>query len=236
MKSTTLLFLSTLTLHAADNLAKADKPSLLPASWDPALAGDIVMQRLIRVTAPQVKGAHDAEFVCVGERAYIVEHDNDVAPGHGAGAAMYCVLTVVNLKTLKVEKTHLLAKDGQLWRSISRDKGETWSAAEKTGLTATSSASHLLCTRKGTLVLTYNPGPVPLRFPLLLRTSQDEGLTWSEPTLLADRPQKVGGWSTCYPSLTELPDGTLVALWAQIKGSTGELYGDIHSARIVFKK
>jgi hypothetical protein len=70
---------------------------------------------------------------------------------------------------------------------------------------------------------------------LLLRTSRDEGKTWSEPTLLADRPRKVGGWSTCYPSLTELPDGTLVALWAQIKSSTGELYGDIHSARITRK-
>jgi hypothetical protein len=92
--------------------------SLLPANWDPALAGDIVMQRLVRVTAPQVKGAHDAEFVCVGERAYIVEHDNDVAPGHGAGAAMYCVLTVVNLKTLKVEKTHPLAKAGQAFANV----------------------------------------------------------------------------------------------------------------------
>ena len=129
----------------------------------------------------------------------------------------------------------LRTKDGQLWRSISRDKGETWSATEKTGLTATSSASHLLCTRDGTLVLTSNPGPVPHRFPLHLRLSHDEGKTWSEPTLLADRPQKVGGWSICYPALTELPDGTLVAIWAQIKNSTGELFGDIHSARIVLK-
>jgi hypothetical protein len=60
--------------------------------------------------------------------------------------------------------------------------------------------------------------------------------TWSEPTLLADRPAKVGGWSICYPTLTELPDGTLGAIWAQIKNSTGELYGDIHAARIVLKK
>jgi predicted neuraminidase len=126
----------------------------------------------------------------------------------------------------------LRTKDGQLWRSISRDKGETWGAPEKTGLTATSSASHLLCTRKGTLVLTYNPGPTPLRFPLLLRTSTDEGMTWSEPTLLADRPAKVGGWSICYPTVTELPDGALIAIWTQIKGSPGELYGDIHTARI----
>ncbi len=130
----------------------------------------------------------------------------------------------------------LRTKDGQLWRSISRDRGETWSAAEKTGLASTSCASHLLCTRDGTLVLTYNPGPVPHRFPLLLRTSDDEGGTWSEPTLLADRPEKVGGWSICYPTLTELADGTLVAIWAQKKGSSDELYSDIHSARITLGK
>jgi len=69
----------------------------------------------------------------------------------------------------------LRTKDGQLWRSISCDKGETWGAPEKTGLTATSSAAHLLCTRDGTLVLTCNPGPDPLRFPLRLRFSKGEG-------------------------------------------------------------
>ena len=48
-------------------------PKLVPDGWDPALAGDQVLERLIKVTAPQVKGAHDAEFVCVGDRAYVVE-------------------------------------------------------------------------------------------------------------------------------------------------------------------
>jgi predicted neuraminidase len=80
--------------------------------------------------------------------------------------------TIAETKSGKVHMI-LRTKDGQLWRSISTDKGETWSAAEKTGLTGTSSASHLLCTRDGTLVLTYNPGPTPLRFPLHLRTSRD---------------------------------------------------------------
>jgi predicted neuraminidase len=110
------------TLAETDGLARqqqqqqqtpAPDAGLVPATWDPALAGDEVLRRLVRVTAPHVKGAHDAEFVCVSDRAYVVEHDNDVAPGHGAGKAMYCVLTVVNLKTLAVEKTHLLAKAGQ---------------------------------------------------------------------------------------------------------------------------
>jgi predicted neuraminidase len=129
----------------------------------------------------------------------------------------------------------LRTKDGRLWRSISRDKGETWSPTEETGLTSTSSASHLLCTRNGTLVLTFNPGPDPLRFPLHLRVSRDEGKSWSEPTLLADRPAKVGGWSICSPSVAELPDGALVAVWTQKKDSPGEVYGDIHSARITVK-
>lgn len=126
----------------------------------------------------------------------------------------------------------LRTKDGQLWRSISRDCGETWSAAEKTGLTGTSCASHLLSARDGTLVLTYNPGPDPLRFPLLIRTSRDEGVTWSEPTLLADRPEKASGWSICYPTLAELADGVLVAVWAQKRDWSGLLFSDIHSARI----
>ncbi len=107
-------------------LPAASAEPLVPAGWDPALAGDLVMRRLIRVTAPQVKGAHDAEFVCVGDRAYIVEHDNDVAPGHGAGAAMYCVLTVVNLTSLEVEKTHLLAKAGQAFANITLPEAQVF--------------------------------------------------------------------------------------------------------------
>jgi hypothetical protein len=94
---------------------KLDRPALLPADWDPRRAGEQVLRRLIRVSAPRVRGAHDAEFVCVGERAYVVEHDNDIEPGHGAGPAQYCVLSVVNLKSLTVEKVIPLAKSGQVF-------------------------------------------------------------------------------------------------------------------------
>ena len=113
MKQFALLLITTLlagfSSTAAENAGRPNiiathADSLVPPSWDPALAGDEVMRRLNRVTAPHVKGAHDAEFVCVGDRAYIVEHDNDVQPGHGAGAAQYCVLSAVNLKTFAVER------------------------------------------------------------------------------------------------------------------------------------
>lgn len=93
---------------------KLNKPSLLPANWDPALAGDIVMRRLVNTSAPQVKGAHDAEFVCVGERAYIVTEANDVQAGESAGwPFIYATMSVVNLKTLAVEHTEDFARSEQ---------------------------------------------------------------------------------------------------------------------------
>lgn len=95
-------------------ISKLGKPQLVPAKWDPALAGDIVMQRLVNTSAPQVKGAHDAEFVCVADRAYIVTEANDVRPGESAGwPEIYATLSIVNLKTLLLEKVIDFAKSGQ---------------------------------------------------------------------------------------------------------------------------
>ncbi|NBV87705.1 MAG: DUF1080 domain-containing protein, partial [Verrucomicrobia bacterium] len=98
--------------RVAAMLEKA-KSKLLPAGWDPKRAGDEILAKLIKVSAPQVKGAHDADLVLVGERAYIVEHDNDIKPGHGAGNAQYCVLTVVNVKTMSVERVIPMAKSAE---------------------------------------------------------------------------------------------------------------------------
>lgn len=97
--------------------------SVLPKAGNPVEAANLVMERLVRVSAPQVRGAHDAEFVCVGDRAYIVEHDNDSEPGHGANAAQYCVLTVVNLKSLAVEKVIPLAESEQAFENVTLPKG-----------------------------------------------------------------------------------------------------------------
>ena len=119
-----LSLIAALLLASIGPVRAADVATLLPTGWNPKAAADEVLARLVRVSAPQVKGAHDAEFVCVGDRAYVVEHDNDVAPGHGVGKAMYCVLTVVNLKTLKVEKTHLLAKAGQAFANVTLPDAE----------------------------------------------------------------------------------------------------------------
>lgn len=98
--------------RARGMLEKA-KSKLLPPGWEPKRAGDEVIGRIIKVSAPKVKGAHDADLVLVGERAFIVEHDNDIKPGHGAGKAQYCVLTVVNVKTMSVERVVPMAKSAQ---------------------------------------------------------------------------------------------------------------------------
>lgn len=70
------------------------------------------------------------------------------------------------------------------------------------------------------------------RFARLQSCASRKTEAWSKPVLLADRPTKTPGWSICYPTLTELPDGTALAIWAQVKSTSTELYGDIHAARL----
>jgi hypothetical protein len=89
-----------------------------PDGWDPKLSGDRVLERLIKVTAPQVKGAHDAEMALVGNRAYIVAEVNDSQPGESAGwHFMYCTMSIVNLETMFVEKILPFARSGQIFEN-----------------------------------------------------------------------------------------------------------------------
>jgi hypothetical protein len=73
--------------------------------WSPKLAGDRVMQGLVNTTGPQVKGAHDSEFVIADGKAYIVAEANDVKPGEAADwPYVYVTLSIVDLKTMKLER------------------------------------------------------------------------------------------------------------------------------------
>jgi len=111
---TTVAFLAMLLGLALSAAGAGPGRNLLPAGWDPALAGDVVMARLVNTSAPQVKGAHDAEFVCVGGRAYVVAEANDVKAGESAGwPFIYATLSVVDLKTLAVERVIDFAKGEQ---------------------------------------------------------------------------------------------------------------------------
>ena len=104
--------------------AKLSAQNLLPPDWDPALAGDIVMQRLINTSAPQVKGAHDAEFVCAGQRAYVVAEANDEKAGESAGwPFIYATLSIINLESLSVERIIDFAKSEQVFDNVTLPVG-----------------------------------------------------------------------------------------------------------------
>jgi hypothetical protein len=97
---------------------------LLPEGWDAKAAGDKVMAGLVNTTAPQVKGAHDAEMAIVGDRAYIVSEVNDLQGGESADwPFIYVTMSVVNVKTLKLEKRVDFARSEQVFDNVTLPVG-----------------------------------------------------------------------------------------------------------------
>jgi hypothetical protein len=126
--------------------------------------------------------------------------------------------------------------DGFLWQAFSKDKGETWSPAEKTQIVAVQSSHNLFRLKDGRILLTHNPSKT-VRTPLTMRISADGGKTWGEPTVLAqvpvpDKNSVVWSREVSYPSVTALSDDTLIVVWGELYISDDEQYGDIHSARV----
>jgi len=97
---------------------------IVPPGWNNALAGDLVMERLVNVTAPQVKGAHDAEFAIAERRAYIVAEVDDEKTGESAARPnIYSALTIVDLDTLKVEGIWSIARGKQVFENVILPEG-----------------------------------------------------------------------------------------------------------------
>lgn len=93
--------------------------SILPDDWDARRAGSAVLNRLVRVTADEVKGAHDAEMVLVDRHAYIVAEVNDVSSGEAAGRPeIYSALSIVNLDSLQVEQILPVARSEQRFENV----------------------------------------------------------------------------------------------------------------------
>jgi hypothetical protein len=83
---------------------KSFAESVLPLRWNATLAGEQVMDRLVTVTSPSVKGAHDAEMVIVDGHAYIVAECSDERPGESAAwPEIYASLSIVNINSLELE-------------------------------------------------------------------------------------------------------------------------------------
>jgi len=104
-KNTTSLWLRCLLSLIAGTALTNAAEKILPADWNPKQAGDKVLQGLVNTSAPQVKGAHDAEFTIANGKAYIVSEANDLKGGENPEwPEIYVTLSIVNLKTLKVER------------------------------------------------------------------------------------------------------------------------------------
>jgi len=66
----------------------------------------IVLGDLTNICLPEVKGAHDSDFVIVDGKAYVVDMANDVQPGEAPNwPFVYNALSVVDVGTGRVEKT-----------------------------------------------------------------------------------------------------------------------------------
>jgi hypothetical protein len=132
---------------------------------------------------------------------------------------------------------YLRTKDGFIWKSVSKDKGETWSAAQKTDIIAAQASHNLLRLRDGRHVLTHDACKPPLRTPLTLRVSIDDAASWGEPLTLAEaavpgKDEAIWGRQVTYPSVVELAEGILVVVWSEIVLGNRVQYGDIRSARV----
>ncbi len=113
-----LAFLTCFSFASHSRAQSNTEESLIPPGWNAVLAGDEVMRGIINVSSSRVKGAHDAEFVCVGDRAYVVAEANDEKSGESAGwPFIYATMSIVNLETLAVEKIIDFARSEQVFEN-----------------------------------------------------------------------------------------------------------------------
>lgn len=156
-----------------------------------------------------------------------------VAPPEKVGAAEPTIAELSGGRVLMAVRSN----DGFLWTSTSPDRGETWSEPHKSDLIASASSHNLFRLADGRIALTRDECAASKRTLLTMRISADDGNTWGEPLSIAelkDPPDNKDLWSqeVCYPSVTQLPDGSLIVVWAWIEMSPDFQRGVIESARI----
>lgn len=82
------------------------------------------MSGLIKAIAPQVKGAHDAEFVAIGGKAYVVATANEEKAGEDpAWPYLHVMMSIVDIKTLSADKWISFARGGQVFENATLPPG-----------------------------------------------------------------------------------------------------------------
>lgn len=93
-------------------------------AWDPVRKAAQVLDGMIKVTSPQVRGAHDSQMVIVRGRAYIVYEANDVRPGEsGDWPFVYCAMSAVDVREKKLLDVIGIARPGQRFANAALKPG-----------------------------------------------------------------------------------------------------------------
>lgn len=100
---------------------------------------------------------------------------------------------------------------GVQYRSLSDDKGESWSPLERSKIVSPlSPVSIARIPSTGDLLLAWNNnGSDQKRTPLCVAISKDEGLTWGNIKIIEDDPEG----SFCYPSIHFIGENVLLGYW-----------------------
>ena len=115
MKTRLLLCLTALLAGCSTSQQEGKPaPSLLPAGWDAKSSGDKVMAGLIKVTGPEVKGAHDSHLAIVGDRAFVISEVNERQAGEAASwPFIYVSLSIVDLRNERLLDVMTVARSEQ---------------------------------------------------------------------------------------------------------------------------
>ena len=97
---------------------------ILSEGWNPKQEADRVMEGMVKVTAPQVKGAHDAKLEICDGKAFVVAEVNDRRPGESARWDwIYSALSIVDIDSMRLEKVVPFARSGQAFANATLPKG-----------------------------------------------------------------------------------------------------------------
>ncbi len=139
--------------------------------------------------------------------------DDKVRPSHTNGL---CEPSIVQLHSGEILMI-LRAGGSHHYESRSQDGGLTWSYPVPSALIGSNTPSALCRNEKkpDEIVAVWNNSPLN-RWPLVTSLSSDGGKTWSKPRLLANP-----GRPASYPGITQLTDGTFVAVWQEFLANGG---------------
>lgn len=92
--------------------------------YSPKAAGDIVLENSSTISHFPMMGVHDASFVVVGDKAYVVYEANDVQAGESAAWNYeYCAMSVFDIKTGDLENVIKFAESGKQFDNLTLPAG-----------------------------------------------------------------------------------------------------------------